>query len=188
MTCRAGRPPFKVTKENREQVEILTAARLGEPVVADAIGCSPRTLRQHFRDQLDHGASRANARVVQAIYSAAVTGNSGAARLWLDLARVRPPHTRQPPPLGKKQQAEAALKAAEQTSNWRKFLPRSPPPGLSAEGKRQDDREPEKSWPDLVGPTDDPDRLNQRRLTPRRPALFSPALMHRGSRWPGIPT
>jgi len=66
-----GRPAFKPTDEQREQVITMSSNGLPHIQIAPLIGCSsPKTLRKHFRDELDIGKIQANAKVAGALYKA----------------------------------------------------------------------------------------------------------------------
>ena len=79
-----GRPPFKPTDEQREQVITMSSNGLPHIQIAPLIGCSsPKTLRKHFRDELDIGKIQANAKVAGALYQSALDGNVKAQTFWL---------------------------------------------------------------------------------------------------------
>jgi hypothetical protein len=64
---------------------------------------SPKTLRLHFRDELDSGATDANYNVANALYKQALEGSTMAAIFWLKTRGWRegsvPDHaTAEPPP------------------------------------------------------------------------------------------
>ena len=79
-----GRPTFKPTGKLREQVITLSSNGLPHIQIAPLIGCSsPKTLRKHFRDELDIGKIKANAKVAGALYQSALEGNVKAQTFWL---------------------------------------------------------------------------------------------------------
>lgn len=51
----AGRPEFKPTPDQRDQVVKLVACRTSEKDIALRFGIDEKTLRKHFREQLDRG-------------------------------------------------------------------------------------------------------------------------------------
>ena len=71
---------------SRRQVEALAGYGIPETQIAGMIGIDPKTLRKHYRDQLDHGHTKANAKVAENLYRKA-TGDSRegvtAAIFWL---------------------------------------------------------------------------------------------------------
>ena len=77
-----GRPPFKPTHEQREQVKAMSSHGVPHRQQAPLIGCSsPKTLRKHFREELNIGKIQANAKVAGALYQLALEGNVKAHRL-----------------------------------------------------------------------------------------------------------
>ena len=79
-----GRPPFKPTDEQREQVIAMSSNGVPHRQQAPLIGCSsPKTLRKHFRDELNIGKIQAHAKVAGALYQSALDGNVKAQSFWL---------------------------------------------------------------------------------------------------------
>jgi hypothetical protein len=79
-----GRPPFKPTGEQRDQVIAMSSNGVPHRQQASLIGCSsPKTLRKHFRDDLNIGKIQANAKVAGALYKSALDGNVKAQTFWL---------------------------------------------------------------------------------------------------------
>ena len=78
-----GRPPFKPTDKQREQVIALSSNGLPHIQIARIIGCAPKTLRKHFREELNIGKIQANAKVAGALYQSALNGNVKAQTFWL---------------------------------------------------------------------------------------------------------
>ena len=79
-----GRPPFKPTAEKREQVITMSSNGVPHRQQAPLIGCSsPKTLRKHFREELNIGKIQANAKVAGALYQSALDGNVKAQTFWL---------------------------------------------------------------------------------------------------------
>ena len=79
-----GRPPFKPTAEKREQVITMSSNGVPHHQQAPLIGCSsPKTLRKHFREELNIGKIQANAKVAGALYQSALNGNVKAQTFWL---------------------------------------------------------------------------------------------------------
>ena len=58
-----ARPKFEPTLEHRRSVEAMAAYGIDEVKIARIIGVDPKTLRKHFRYELDIGATKANAAV-----------------------------------------------------------------------------------------------------------------------------
>jgi hypothetical protein len=82
-----GRPPFKPTGKQRDQVIAMSSNGVPHRQQASLIGCcSPKTLRKHFRDDLNIGKIQANAKVADALYQQALNGNVKAQTFWLKTA------------------------------------------------------------------------------------------------------
>ena len=75
--------PFEPTADQRRQVRTMTGLGIRQVEIALIVGCDAKTLRLHFRRELDIGATEANCRVAQALFSQATTGNVAAAIFWL---------------------------------------------------------------------------------------------------------
>ncbi len=64
---RGGRPPYRPTDEERKVVQIAAAIGIPHEEIAKHLnggdGITAKTLRKHFREQLDHGMFRANVRI-----------------------------------------------------------------------------------------------------------------------------
>ena len=81
-----GRKAHKPDNAGRRQVEALAGYGIPEAEIAGVIGVDPKTLRKHYRHELDHGHTKANARVAENLYRKA-TGEGReavtAAIFWL---------------------------------------------------------------------------------------------------------
>jgi hypothetical protein len=86
-----GRPKHQPDAYHRRQVETLAGYGILETEIAGLIGIDPKTLRRHYRQELDHGHTKANAKVAENLYRKA-TGEGReavtAAIFWLK-ARAR---------------------------------------------------------------------------------------------------
>jgi len=67
-----GRPAHIPTETERRQVEALAGFGIPEIEIAGLIGCDPKTLRKHYRDELDHGHTKANAKVAENLFKMAL--------------------------------------------------------------------------------------------------------------------
>ena len=78
-----GHQPHPV---NRRQVEALAGYGVPEIEIAGLVGIDPKTLRKHYRHELDHGHTKANAKVAENLFRKA-TGDGResviAAIFWL---------------------------------------------------------------------------------------------------------
>lgn len=81
-----GRPAHFPDTQSRRQVEALAGYGVPEKEIGGVIGIDAKTLRKHYRDELDHGHTKANAKVAENLYRKA-TGEGReaviAAIFWL---------------------------------------------------------------------------------------------------------
>ena len=81
-----GRPAHKPTPVSRGQVEALAGFGVPEADIAGVVGIDAKTLRRHYRHELDHGHVKANAKVAENLFRKA-TGDGReaviAAIFWL---------------------------------------------------------------------------------------------------------
>jgi hypothetical protein len=84
-----GMPAFEPAQEQRTLVESLVAYGIPYLEICRLV-INPRTnrpintetLMKHFRDELDVGATKANAKVAESLYTQALAGNMTAAIWW----------------------------------------------------------------------------------------------------------
>jgi hypothetical protein len=81
-----ARPAHKPDPAIRRQVEAMAGYGVPEAEIAGVIGIDAKTLRKHYRAELDHGHVKANAKVAENLYRKA-TGDGReaviAAIFWL---------------------------------------------------------------------------------------------------------
>ena len=86
-----ARAQFKPTEELRAKVRQLSTFGVSQDDVAKIVECSPKTLRKHFRRELDRGAAEANAAIAGYLFQNAKAGNVAAQIFWLKTrARWKP--------------------------------------------------------------------------------------------------
>ena len=78
-----ARTVFAVTDTRREKVRHLAGLGVPQHDIAKIIGCAAKTLRRHFRDELDRGVAEANATISGSLFGAAKGGNVTAQIFWL---------------------------------------------------------------------------------------------------------
>jgi len=74
------------TEESRKYVESLSAYGIPQDEICKVVGCNDKTLRLHYRAELDTACSKANAKVAGALYRKAIGDGSqsvSAAIFWL---------------------------------------------------------------------------------------------------------
>ena len=78
-----ARKAFVADNAKRERVRYLAGLGVPQDDIARIIGCSPKTLRKRFRDDLDRGVAEANAVISGCLFAAAKGGHVGAMMFWL---------------------------------------------------------------------------------------------------------
>lgn len=82
----SGRPEFKPTKDQRTLVGIMAGCGFKHELIAERVGIDDKTLRKHFRAELDEGKANANAIVAQSLFKKATGDGSQsvtAAIFWM---------------------------------------------------------------------------------------------------------
>ncbi len=78
-----ARPTYEVTAKMRKMVKAMASLGCRHEDIARMMEMTPKTLRKHFRSELDTGAIEANNKVVQSLFEMATTGkNPTAAIFW----------------------------------------------------------------------------------------------------------
>ena len=67
----------------RRQVETMAAYGIPETDISAVVGIDPKTLRKHYRDELDQAQTKANAQVAGFLFNSARNGNVTAQIFWL---------------------------------------------------------------------------------------------------------
>lgn len=79
-----GRQQHSPSDENRRTVEAMAGYGVPQEDIASVLGIDAKTLRLHYREELDTAAIRANAKVAQTLFRQATEGgNTAAAIFWL---------------------------------------------------------------------------------------------------------
>jgi hypothetical protein len=85
MSKKAGQPKFKPTEEERKLVKQMCAVGIPQESICLVVrdGIDSKTLRKHFRRELDTSKIIANTRVAGSLYNKAINGDTGASVFWL---------------------------------------------------------------------------------------------------------
>jgi hypothetical protein len=67
----------------RRQVETMAAYGIPSDDISRVVGIDAKTLRKHYRDELDLGTTKANAQVAGFLFNSARNGNVSAQIFWL---------------------------------------------------------------------------------------------------------
>ena len=77
-----ARPDHQPTKATRDTVSLHVLAGTRQDVIADVLGIDPKTLRKHYRKELDQAMAKANAKIGGALYNKALGGDTSALIFW----------------------------------------------------------------------------------------------------------
>lgn len=83
---KGGRPAFEPTADQRKTVKAMAGYGIPHDDIARVVDIAPKTLRKHFRDELDTGETIATVNVARNLYAQATgtaQGSVGAAIFWL---------------------------------------------------------------------------------------------------------
>lgn len=80
---RQTKPPHEPTRATRELVQLHTMVGTTQETIASIIGIDPKTLRKHYRDELDQSKAKANATIGGALFNKAKSGDTAAMIFWM---------------------------------------------------------------------------------------------------------
>lgn len=78
-----GIPAHEPTQVQRELVKLHATIGTRQDVIADIIGIDDKTLRKHYREELDQSAAQANAVIGGALFNKAKAGDTAAQIFWM---------------------------------------------------------------------------------------------------------
>jgi hypothetical protein len=81
--ARVRKPHHKPAPETRAQVEALSGYGIRQDEISAYLDIDAKTLRKHYRKELDHGKTKANVSVARSLHKQALEGNVAAAIFWL---------------------------------------------------------------------------------------------------------
>jgi len=80
--------PFEPTEEQRRTMRAMAGYGVPQDDIATLLEIDPKTLRKHFRRELDRGSIEATAKVGQSLFRMATEGGSVAAAIFWMKARA----------------------------------------------------------------------------------------------------
>jgi len=83
-----SRQQYKPTDAQRREVLTMTGFGIRQSDICKALHIDLKTLRKHFRRELDTGAVEANVRIAQSLYAMATREKNVAAAIWWTKARM----------------------------------------------------------------------------------------------------
>ena len=78
----------KPTEENRKLVESTSGLGLPHEQIAILVGIDDKTLRKHYRHELDVGKAKANGQIAKTLFSKAMSGDT-TSLIWWTKAQLR---------------------------------------------------------------------------------------------------
>ena len=79
---------FCATADQRKTVRAMSGFGIQQEEIATFLDIDPKTLRKHFRVELDRGGTEATAKVAQSLFRMATEGNNVAAAIFWMKARA----------------------------------------------------------------------------------------------------
>ena len=67
----------------RKTVQLHATVGTDQPTIARVLGIDPKTLRKHYRDELDVSTAKANATIGGALFNKAKNGDTAAQIFWM---------------------------------------------------------------------------------------------------------
>lgn len=84
-----GRPPYVPTEEHRKMVEAMCSVGVQQSEISLVLGIDPKTLRAHFREELDTAMVKANAKVAANLFKQATKDDPKAVSAAIFWAKCR---------------------------------------------------------------------------------------------------
>jgi hypothetical protein len=78
-----GRKPHEPTDALRQTVQLHTTVGTTQETIAQIIGIDAKTLRLHYREELDVSRAKANATIGGALFNKAKGGDTAAMIFWM---------------------------------------------------------------------------------------------------------
>ena len=71
------------TDKQREMVQLHATVGTPQAIIADMLGIDDKTLRKHYREELDQSLAKANASIGGALFNKAKGGDTAAMIFWM---------------------------------------------------------------------------------------------------------
>jgi hypothetical protein len=109
-----GRPPHAPTDADRTKVRLLAGYGTPQEQIARVFDIGVKTLRLHYRDELDLGVIDANAKVAETLWRQGVKDGNTTALIWWTKSRMNWKETQrvEVEDTGTKEQRDASVRAA----------------------------------------------------------------------------
>jgi hypothetical protein len=83
-----GNPAHEPTEKTRATVKAMSAYGIPQEQVARVLDIDSKTLRLHYRDELDLGVIEANAQIAKTLFNQGVKDGNTAALIWWTKSRM----------------------------------------------------------------------------------------------------
>jgi hypothetical protein len=80
---RGTKPSHAPTPAQRQLVQLHATIGTQQHVIASILGIDAKTLRKHYREELDHAMAQANATIGGALFNKAKSGDTAAMIFWM---------------------------------------------------------------------------------------------------------
>ena len=77
------KPSHEPTPAQRQLVQLHATIGTQQDTIASILGIDPKTLRKHYREELDHAMAQANATIGGALFNKAKAGDTTAMIFWM---------------------------------------------------------------------------------------------------------
>ena len=77
------KPSHEPTDAQRQTVQLHATVGTAQPLIAQIIGIDAKTLRKHYREELDVSKAKANATIGGALFNKAKGGDTTAMIFWM---------------------------------------------------------------------------------------------------------
>jgi hypothetical protein len=84
-----GRKPYTPSDDDRLKVSRMASVGMTQAQIAKVFSMTPKTLRKHYRTELDASAIEANLQVAETLFKMATSGNNTAASIFWARTRLR---------------------------------------------------------------------------------------------------
>ena len=88
MKSKAGRPKFKPTDEQRQEVSTLAKYGVRQDTIASALGIAVNTLKKYFETELEQGRARGDVILQETQFQRAVRDGDVSMLRWLGIHRL----------------------------------------------------------------------------------------------------
>lgn len=86
---KGGRPPYQRDERTARQVEAMAGYGIPLAMVARVVGIAENTLRKYYLDEVELGATKANAKVIESLFRKATGEGQGAVAAAIFWAKTR---------------------------------------------------------------------------------------------------